>query len=243
MQYHHRALYFFIMKNKLFEIQKIIERDLVLGSSNRRDDVNRTRGWSETAVESTRLLGDYEKVNSGFKLQFFRLRPSPPNTLLPYVEDGAKGLFARAGNCQECVGLAIYWIFKKNLPIETISVIELPDCFDHVLLKIKDTSENTYFFDPWAKCILEDSAEVNLNPIFNDCVAALILDKETASDQMEITELDTLILNCNTMISNNNVPIEADFYFFKKDSVEFITQFETLYRNLLLETYPKNPSP
>ncbi|MDI9818698.1 MULTISPECIES: hypothetical protein [unclassified Legionella] len=186
-------------------IQKRIEVDLVIGSGNVKSDLIKTQFWSGEALDHARMKVVYEKQTKDSKSSYQHktslLKKAPDlsqkNPLFQYAIFGSNGLLARAGNCQEFVGLAIYYLIQhpKFSKFE-IEVMEMPDCFDHVLLRISD-GKTTVYYDPWMKISYpEELYPIKIKETKNRIIENLEYERKQAKDDDESEEISGMISQC-----------------------------------------------
>ena len=226
-----------MLRNKLKTIQDRVSLDLIYGSANKPIDVDKSSGWSQRAVDATRMLTTYEQIEGSWVPGFFRLRV-PKQTLMPYVDEGANGMVSRAGNCQEFVGLSLYYLFNLK-EISQIDICTLPDCFNHVFLRVH-SAQDSIIFDPWAGQLLIDDSFNSLQPILKECLNSLNLELSEMSDEEAISEIEVLIRECEATMSNKKIEVITEVIFTPDDKEEFQKQFDEYRNHLLKESYPSS---
>lgn len=226
-----------MIRDKLKAIQDRLSIDLIHGSANKARDVEKSSGWSKRAVDATRMLTTYEQTEGSWAPVFFRLRVSK-QTLMPYVAEGANGITSRAGNCQEFVGLSLYYLFSLK-EISQIDVCTLPDCFDHVFLRVH-SDQYSIIFDPWAGQLLTNDSFDNLMPILNQCINSLNLELSEQSDEESRAEVEMLINECEAMLLKKRVEVTTEEIFTADDKDKFQKQFDEYRNRLLKESYPSS---
>jgi hypothetical protein len=230
------------LEKLLSKILARIKIDLILGSANKKIDLERTSSWSGEAVDHTRTIATYEKNALKYEARFFKLRVSSAKNMLPYVVDGANAQFSRAGNCQEHVGLALYYLFHHPELWRKVEVVTLDDCFDHIFLRISTPDKKVFFFDSWAELIFEQATKENLDKMTQVIMSGLhaIIEQPDASD--DVKEIGATIAQCNKILQAGTLTIAKEFSYTPKKAKQFIQQFDEYYDSLLKPS-PQPPAP
>lgn len=226
-----------MFRNKLKTIQDRVSLDLIHGSANKPIDVEKSSGWSQRAVDATRMLTTYEQAEGSWVPCFFKFRV-PKQTLMPYVAEGVNGMISRAGNCQEFVGLSLYYLFSLK-EISQIDICTFPDCFDHVFLRVH-SDQDSIIFDPWAGQLLNNDSFDNLKPILKECINSLKLELSELSDDKSRSEIEMLISECEATLSNKRIEVITEKIFTADDKEVFQKQFDEYRNHLLKELYPSS---
>jgi hypothetical protein len=227
-----------------------IKSALTLGSGNQPDNLERTAGWSGSAVEHSRMNVSYKKNVKGFKenlsLLKKKLHDSKKNPLLDYASYGGHGLIARAGNCQEYVGLAVYYLIQNNSnPNLKIQFLEMDNCFDHVLLKLS-TEKEKLIYDPWMGLFYKDVADMKgtskeLKATADKIIEGLEYEMNSTDDKLGKNEIKEMIKECNARIKKTNLKLHTIGTLSTKDFQGYCKVFDDSYTKELQELYPKNP--
>ncbi|OGV35502.1 MAG: hypothetical protein A3E88_05205 [Legionellales bacterium RIFCSPHIGHO2_12_FULL_35_11] len=231
-----------ISDNFLKRILTTVNQDLIIGAANKKNDLERTGSWSAEAVEHSRLVAIYEKNNKNkFAPNFKLFRVFSDINVFPFVSDGANGKFAMAGNCQEHVGLSLYYLFFHSNLWSKIEVLSFEECFDHVFIRITGKDKIQYYFDSWANLIFKDQIDNHFLEICNIIISGMEATKKLSVDQDEILDIDDNLIKCNHILESRKklgVFIEEEFY--PHQAKIFISQFDKYYETLISETYPKS---
>lgn len=226
-----------MLTKKLTAIIDRVNIDLINGSANKKSDIERSNGWCLTTVATARMSYRYIKDGGTWNHQFFKLKV-PIIRLMPYVTAGINGLIARSGNCQECVGLCIYYLFQ--LPeVQRIDVCSLPECFDHELLRIH-SSAGTFLFDAWYGKWFNSETFEAMRDVMNQCIDALSEDKCSDLSREDLDEIDKQLLACQHVVQRGELQLHTDISFSNTDKRIFLHQFEYNYREQLKECYPSS---
>ena len=223
-------------------LKSILERvqsDLVIGSANKKADIEKTSSWSGDALDHARAVASYVKKKDGYHAQFFKLRVNSNKSSLQYVTEGANGKFGRAGNCQEHVGLALYYLFQHKELWSKIEVITLDECFDHVLLRVTSLNKTKYYFDSWSNTIFSSNLAENLKVITDTIIDGFRTMLNEARSQEETEEIQEMLDACNK-ISKNQISIQTEVTFYPKNSKRYMKEFDRYYQELLSQIYPSS---
>lgn len=213
-----------------------IKVDLILGSANKKTDLERTSSWSGDAVDHTRTVATYEKMDKGYHANFFKLRICTQKKLLPYVTEGANAKFSRAGNCQEHVGLALYYLSQHSDLWSKIDVVTFDDCFDHVFLRITGKDKEVFYFDSWSEQIFTEPNKENLAKIVNVIMSGFSAMLEQSEMSDEINDIQDSIDKCNKILKAGSPTIANELSYTPQKAKQFIEQFDNYYHALLSPT-------
>ncbi|MEO8402884.1 MAG: hypothetical protein ABI597_14015 [Gammaproteobacteria bacterium] len=159
--------------------RRVVEKtrnSLFLGSSNIQEDVLKTGGWVQVLIDSQRKKARWKKTGTKWGIKQVReanltRQDLAVDHLGQHALYGAHALMSKSGNCGEMVDVAMYFLAtflsehdlrKENI---TITSVELPDPYDHVLLKVAIHGEKTQnvYIDPWMdKVYLEKDYKENI---------------------------------------------------------------------------------
>ncbi|MDR3442423.1 MAG: hypothetical protein P4L65_05340 [Legionella sp.] len=217
-----------------------IKVDLILGSANKKTDLERTSFWSGDAVDHTRTIATYEKTDKGYRANFFKLRVCAQEKILPYVTEGANAKFSRAGNCQEHVGLGLYYLFHHSDLWSKIEVVTFDDCFDHVFLRITAKDKEVFYFDSWSEQIFTKANKEHLDKITDVIMSGFGVLLERAESSDEVEELRDSIAQCTKIVQAGSPSISKELSYTPQQAKQFIKQFDNYYHALLS---PPNLSP
>jgi hypothetical protein len=231
------------LDEQLNHILKKIKADLIIGSANKEADLEHTSSWSGDAVDHTRSIATYEKSKNGYSANFFKLRVCSEKDNLDYVTDGANGKYSRAGNCQEHVGLDLYYLSHYPELWSAIDVLTLDDCFDHVFLRITGIDKKIYYFDSWSELIFEKPIAKSLYKMAHLIINGFKSMKDASDSVDEVNEYQSLITQCELELKKGAPLISTESSYTPQDSKRFIEQFDSYYNSLLKSSFPRSIIP
>lgn len=174
--------------NHLLKLGKTIIKQvndaLVFGSGNKKDDLERTSGWSNTVLIASRTPFSFKKniKNNQWELTPLWSERVFMYDVFEYSNVIAKSMFHRVGNCFEKALVAVYFCANhadksSGLPkFCEASVVRHPK-LDHAFVKATSSCGKVIYIDPWSnECYLDeqkvfkcdgDDKEYPLNELIN----------------------------------------------------------------------------